>query len=213
MLKHTDIWTAIDRLARESGLTTSGLARRSGLDPTTFNRSKRITRDGKARWPSTESIAKILDATGVGFGHFVGLLGPGHHERPNGHTLPLAKLRELQTGTPFDTGGRPNGNHWDAITLPDMADPQAFAVEICGSEMEPVYHDGDIIIATPAAKPRRGDRIVIHLAEGGVQLCRLLRQTARHIEVQSLTDGQAASTVATDGVALLARIIASVNAG
>jgi len=212
MLKHTDIWTAIDRLARENGLTTSGLARRSGLDPTTFNRSKRVTRDGKARWPSTESIAKILDATGVSFRHFVGLIGPGHNNH-DGRTLPLAKLRELQTGTPFDLGGRPNGSQWDAITLPDMADPHAFAVEICGTEMEPVYHDGDIVIASPSAKPRRGDRIVIQLADGSLQLVRLLRQTARHIEIQSLVDGQGQSTVTTDGVSLLARILASVNAG
>lgn len=211
MLKHTDIWTAIDRLAREHGLTTSGLARRSGLDPTTFNRSKRMTRDGKARWPSTESIAKILGATGMRFGDFVGLLGQGHGGH-NGRTLPLAKLRELQSGSPFDEAGRPAGIHWDAMALPDMTDPQAFAVEICGSEMEPVYHDGDIVIVSPAAKPRRGDRVLFHLRDGGVVLGRLLRQTARHIEMQALTDGQAVTSIEHQLVVMLARVVASVNA-
>ena len=43
MLTHAQIWTALDRLAARSGLSASGLAKRSGLDPTTFNRSKRIT--------------------------------------------------------------------------------------------------------------------------------------------------------------------------
>ena len=47
MLKHTDIWRAIDRLAAQHGLSASGLARRAGLDPTTFNKSKRTTNDGK----------------------------------------------------------------------------------------------------------------------------------------------------------------------
>ena len=61
MLSHDRIWQAIDRLAEEHDLTASGLARKAGLDPTTFNRSKRVAADGRPRWPSTESIAKILD--------------------------------------------------------------------------------------------------------------------------------------------------------
>ena len=65
MLTHAQIWTALDRLAARADLSPSGLAKRSGLDPTTFNKSKRITPDGRARWPSTESVAKALAATGV----------------------------------------------------------------------------------------------------------------------------------------------------
>src|SRR3546814_19065992 len=71
LLRHQDIWRAIDRLARESGMSPSGLARRAGLDPTTFNKSKRIARDGKPRWPTTESISKITAATRTKMGHFV----------------------------------------------------------------------------------------------------------------------------------------------
>ena len=63
MLTHDQIWTALDRLAERAGLSPSGLARRAGLDPTTFNKSKRITPDGRERWPSTESVAKALAAT------------------------------------------------------------------------------------------------------------------------------------------------------
>ena len=51
---------ALDRLAARAKLSPSGLAKRSGLDPTTFNKSKRITPDGRPRWPSTESVAKAL---------------------------------------------------------------------------------------------------------------------------------------------------------
>ena len=60
MLTHGQIWTALDRLAERSGLSPSALAKRAGLDPTTFNKSKRITSDGRERWPSTESLAKAL---------------------------------------------------------------------------------------------------------------------------------------------------------
>ena len=66
MMRHDDIWRAIDALAAEHGLSASGLARKAGLDPTAFNPSKRIGADGRARWPSTESVAKVLAATGWG---------------------------------------------------------------------------------------------------------------------------------------------------
>ena len=48
MLTHAQIWTALDRLAARAGLSPSGLAKKAGLDPTTFNKSKRITPDGRA---------------------------------------------------------------------------------------------------------------------------------------------------------------------
>src|SRR5206468_5392166 len=74
MLTHDQIWVALDRLAARAGLSPSGLAKRSGLDPTTFNKSKRITPDGRARWPSTESVAKALAATGTSVDIFVQLI-------------------------------------------------------------------------------------------------------------------------------------------
>lgn len=65
MFTHEQIWSAIDRLAKDKGYSPSGLAKKAGLDPTTFNKSKRLSADGKPRWPSTESIAKILTVTGA----------------------------------------------------------------------------------------------------------------------------------------------------
>src|SRR6267154_6646257 len=74
-LTHDQIWTALDRLAQRAGLSPSGLAKRAGLDPTTFNKSKRITPDGRERWPSTESVAKALTATSSSIDTFVLLIG------------------------------------------------------------------------------------------------------------------------------------------
>src|ERR1700744_3761022 len=73
-MRHEDIWRAIDTLAAERGLSASGLARRAGLDATTFNQSKRTTPDGRARWPSTESIAKVLEAAGATLEDFASLV-------------------------------------------------------------------------------------------------------------------------------------------
>ena len=69
-LTHSRVWSAIDALARRYGLSPSGLAKRAGLDPTTFNKSKRVTGEGRQRWATTESIAKVLSATGASFDDF-----------------------------------------------------------------------------------------------------------------------------------------------
>lgn len=71
MFTHSEIWDAIDRLAQDNGYSPSGLAKKAGLDPTTFNKSKRISADGKPRWPSTESIAKILTVTNTKLADFL----------------------------------------------------------------------------------------------------------------------------------------------
>jgi phage repressor protein C with HTH and peptisase S24 domain len=63
MFTHTQIWDAIDGLARDHALSPSGLAKKAGLDSTSFNKSKRINNQGRLRWPSMESIAKILLVT------------------------------------------------------------------------------------------------------------------------------------------------------
>ena len=63
-MTHAEVWRAIENFASAHGLSCSGLAKRSGLDPTTFNRSKRWSREGQPRWPSTNSISKILASTG-----------------------------------------------------------------------------------------------------------------------------------------------------
>lgn len=80
-MRHADIWRGLDRLAEKHGLTTSGLARRAGLDPTSFNPSKRAAKDGRPRWPSTESIARALTAVGADFSDFAALIEPPARQR------------------------------------------------------------------------------------------------------------------------------------
>jgi branched-chain amino acid aminotransferase len=75
MFGHEDVWRAIDTLAERHGLTASGLARRAGLDATSFNLSKRFNPDGKPRWPGTEALAKVLTATGGTLEQFGALVG------------------------------------------------------------------------------------------------------------------------------------------
>lgn len=68
--EHKKIWKVIDRIAYINGISVSALARRAGLDSTAFNRSKRMYVSGKYRWPSSESICRVLKVTGTSWGRF-----------------------------------------------------------------------------------------------------------------------------------------------
>ena len=77
MFSHKQVWAAIDTIAERYGFSASGLAKKSGLDPTSFNPSKRHGPDGRPRWPTTESIAHLLEAAGASIEEFADLLiGP-----------------------------------------------------------------------------------------------------------------------------------------
>lgn len=205
MLTHTQIWTAIDRLAEGSQLSPSGLAKRAGLDPTTFNRSKRITPDGRARWPSTESIAKILAATGTSIESFVSLIAG----TARGVTRPVPLLGFAQAGTGgfFDDAGFPAGRGWDEIAFPAVDDERAYALEIAGDSMAPAYRDGDIIMVSPGAPVRRGDRVVVKTREGEVLAKELKRRTAKTVELKSLNPEHPDRQFAITDVLWIARIM------
>lgn len=206
MLKHADVWRAVDRLAKEYGYSASGLARRAGLDPTTFNKSKRITREGKLRWPSTESVAKILTATGASLGEFVSYINEGEGGGVY-RNIPLVGQAQAGKNGYFDDAGYPTGAGWDEIPFPGLGDPHAYALEINGDSMEPVYRDGDIIIIAPQANIRRGDRVVVKTKGGEVMVKQLRRRSARAIEVLSLNPAHDDRTLLVEDVEWVARVV------
>lgn len=207
MLKHADIWRAIDRLAAQNGLSASGLARRAGLDPTTFNKSKRTSGDGKLRWPSTESVSKILEATQVSLVEFVGLIEdipiPGECVQ----RIPVIGYAQAGGAGYFDDAGYPSGSGWDELMFPSLSDPNAYALEISGDGLEPVYRDGDTIIVSPIAQVRRGDRVVVRIRSGEVMAKQLVRETATRIELMSINRAHADRIIPRVDVTWMARII------
>ena len=205
MLMHAQVWSAIDRLAARAGLSASGLARRAGLDPTTFNKSKRVTPAGRARWPSTESIAKALAATGTTMETFVALTQNGDSAPPRG--VPLLGFAEAEAGGYFDDGGFPAGTGWDEIAFPAVNGEHAYALAVFGQSMEPAYRNGDIIIVSPAAPVRRGDRVVVKTRSGEVMAKELKRQSAKSIELKSLNAAHPDRTLAATDVLWMARIL------
>jgi phage repressor protein C with HTH and peptisase S24 domain len=205
MVTHAEIWLAVDRLAARTGLSASGLARKAGLDPTTFNKSKRITPEGRARWPSTESIAKAVDAAGATLATFVDLIeGDG---AATARSVPLLGFAEAGAGGYFDDGGLPTGTGWDAIPFPAADNEGIFALELSGQSMEPAYRDGDVLIMSRVAPIRRGDRIVVWTHGGEVMAKELKRETAKTIELKSLNAEHADRTLQVTDVKWKARIL------
>ena len=203
-LTHDQIWTALDRLAERAGLSASGLAKKSGLDPTTFNKSKRVTGDGRERWPSTESLAKALAATNSSIESFVQLIGDTARAA---QSVPLLGFAHAATNGAFDDSGLPAGRGWSEAGLPAIDDAHAYALEISGDAMKPAYRDGDVIVVSPGTPIRRGDRVLVKTRAGELMLRELKRRTARALELQSLNAVHADRTLAASEVAWIARVV------
>lgn len=204
MFTHKQVWQAIDAIAQRNGLSASGLAKRAGLDSTSFNKSKRVGPDGRQRWPTTESVAKVLAATNTPFEQFTALVSgsPGSERR-----IPLIGLVQAGSGGYFDDAGFPVGGGWDEISFPGVKDENAYAVEVTGDSMEPVYRDGDVIIVSPNSAPRRGDRVVVRTTKGEVLAKILKRQTAHSVELASFNPRHEPIMLPPEEVDWMARIV------
>lgn len=207
MLSHRQIWQAIDALAMRHSMTPSGLAKRAGLDPTTFNKSKRQTADGRLRWPNTESISKILAATGTSIEEFMSFTRDARGDLSPPRPVPLIGLAQAGHGGFFDDGGFPVGSGWDEVEFPAVADEHAYALEVTGDSMLPLYRDGDVVIVSPAASIRRGDRVIVKTRDGEVMAKVLARRSARVVELHSLNPAHDHRILPLAEIEWIARII------
>jgi phage repressor protein C with HTH and peptisase S24 domain len=208
-MRHDDVWRALDTLAAERGLSASGLARRAGLDPTAFNPSKRRAADGRARWPSTESLAKVLTATGASLEAFTALV-TGARALPQPRPMrrvPFLPLAQAMDEGRFDCAGYPVGVGWDEMAAPEIADPHAYALQVSDDALEPVYREGDTLLVSPVAPIRRGDRVVARTVRGEVMTRHLARRSARSVELRSFSSAEPNRSVLLDDIAWMHRIV------
>lgn len=183
MFTHSKLWNAIDQLAKSNGYSASGLAKKAGLDPTSFNKSKRKGPDGKPRWPSTESLSKVLAATESTMSDFTDLMGeksaakketPAALEAPtpvapaapipSTRNLPLLQDDIASDPTTFDDNGFPSNSNPSFFSMPDGQpdlSQAAWALEITSSAFAPYYQEGDILLIDPNGPARAGDPFLI----------------------------------------------------
>lgn len=204
-LSHAQIWTAIDRLARREGLSASGLARRAGLDATSFNPSKRFGpgEPPRPRWPSTESLTRILDVAGLSLGDFAALAQDA--ERPA--RVPMLGLAQAGLDGFFDDAGLPTGEGWDQTELPRASDT-LLSLRVTGDSMAPVYREGDrVIVDREASDVRRGDRVVVRTTGGETLAKEVASLTAKSVTLASINPAYEPRVIARKDIVWMGRIL------
>jgi Peptidase S24-like len=105
-----------------------------------------------------ESISSVLQASGASVDEFMEVLSGKKGAPPKRRVLPLIGFAKAGKGGFFDDSGFPTGHGWDEVEVPGVTDTTAYALEITGDSMVPVYREGDTIVVSPGATIRKGDR-------------------------------------------------------
>lgn len=204
-LSHNQIWTAIDRLARREGLSASALARRAGLDATSFNPSKRFGPGDppRPRWPSTESLTRILEVTGLTLGDFADLA----HDASGPRTIPLLGMAQAGQDGFFDDAGLPVGEGWEQTELPLPSD-SLLSLRITGDSMAPLYREGDrVIVDREASDVRRGDRVVVRTTGGETLAKEVASLSARSVTLASVNPDYPPRAIPRSDIVWMGRIL------
>ena len=205
-LSYNEIWMGLEKLAEAKGLSLSALAQKAGLDPTSFNKSKRIGTDGRKRWPSTESMNKVLKATNTTVFEFMEFAGQRYQTPKN--MVPLLGLAKAGRDGYFDSQGWPIlSDDWDAVEFPFTLDKKVYALEVSGNSMEPVYRDGDKLIVAPDSEIRKGDRVITKTTSGEVMVKEFQRRSLNQVELKSLNPECDDVILAPNDILWMARVI------
>lgn len=205
-LSHQRLWSALDALARREGLSPSGLARRAGLDATSFNPSKRHGPGDppRPRWPSTESLNRVLQVTGLSLMDFAAMADDAPARVM---TAPLLGMAQAGEDGFFDEAGLPTGDGWDQTDLPSPRE-SLFSIEISGDSMAPLYRPGDRVLVDRARTDvRKGDRIVIRTTSGETLAKEIGALTARTVTLTSINPAYEPRMVARKDIDWMARIL------
>ena len=109
----------------------------------------------------------------------------------------------------FDEDGYPAGGNWDEIDFPDKqkAAAHAYALKVAGSSMEPLYRAGDLLIVSPSATLRKGDRVIVKTKNSEVMAKELLKQSSAKVELKSLNPAYESLSLPQSEIGWIARII------
>lgn len=197
MFTHDEIWAAIDRLADTRGLSASGLARQAGLDPTAFNKSKRISPNGKPRWPSTESLSKILAVTNCTMSDLLALMNQGGAAAKPVRMLSFTHVK----------AGKINEKPVSSFMAAIQADNESFAITIEDNSLHPLFGEGSVLIVDPSAKLKAEDRALIYSRKNGLQSGIVQSAQKRALNILLADDAFAASEFVENDLEWTARIL------
>ncbi len=188
-MKCNELWKTIDKLALRLKTTPSGLAKLAGLDATSFNKSKRFRPDGNPRWPSMESVNKVLQACNITFEDFIALSkAEGISYKPE--TIALIDIEKLGDKKHIDDNGALIRKNCNAIKFPNIQDNKIFAIDITTNKFEPWFKSGNMLIISPNADIRRGDRLVLKTVDNEIIIGELIKKTVQKTEIKEICSGK-----------------------
>ena len=202
-MQYEQVWDAVDKLAKLHGLTPSGLAKKAGLDATTFNKSKRIRNDGKQRWPSLDSINKILEACNVSFEQFYQLIDEDLAIKPAG--IPFITYSDLSTKATIKTSKLAT-EKWDKVQFPDSS-VNLYAINLDTADFEPLYRKGCTLVATKDLEIRKGDRVIVLMQQGNPLIKEFKHRTTSTIVFGDILNPNQEVQVKMTDIKLINRIV------
>lgn len=203
-MKQEEVWRGIDLLADELGVTPARLAKMAGLDQAVFSAGRRKRPNGGLRWPSMESLAKVLQVADISLGDFVNYMY-GNPETKAGFRLPVQALSAAGNNDHYDLDGLPTGVTWDRVAFPDVQDPNCFGLIVDCDDYEPIYRKGDMLVCAPGVSIRRGDRIVYCCVDSGLAIGMLMRQSPFTTDI-ALPDARNSITIPAQEISWMTRI-------
>lgn len=202
-MEYKKVWDAVDKLAQLHGLSPSGLAKKAGLDATTFNKSKRTRNNGKQRWPSLDSINKILDACNISFEQFYKLIDDDLTLNPIG--IPFINYSELETNATLKDS-KLITDSWLKTQFPDVA-LNLYAVNVDSSDFEPLYRKGNTLIVSQHPEIRKGDKVLVLLQKGSPLIKEFKHRTTATLVLGNLLTPEDEIQVNISDIKLINRII------
>ena len=184
-----------------AGIT--GLAKKAGLDATTFNKSKRTRPDGKKRWPSLDSLNKIIEVCNISFDEFFALAG-NENEDKIVHSIPYVECSRLLEGEKticIDF----RKNKWQRIRFPDGHD-NLYALDINTDQFAPFYRNGTLLILSQESEIRRGDRIAVFMSDNSIVIREFVHRTATTLELKDVLSADKTS-VNVEDIRIVHRIV------
>lgn len=202
-MEYEQVWDAVDKLAKLHGLSPSGLAKKAGLDATTFNKSKRMRHDGKKRWPSLDSINKILEACNISFEQFYQLIDEDLTPKPNG--IPFVTYSDLSTHASIKTS-KLITEKWDKVQFPDSS-VNLYAINLDTADFEPLYRKGSTLVATKDLEVRKGDRVIVLLHNKNPLIKEFKHRTTSTIVFGDILNPSQETQVKINDIRLINRIV------
>jgi len=159
---------------RENSINQTELAKKAGLQPSYISQIE----SGK-RTPTFKNLQKIAKALGKSLDYFSEDYEQSVREESAQYSslkdkpIPVISWADAGKGQEF-ISDYPMGNGFDSVPRSFAeADPEAYAIQIVGDSMEPRFHPGDIVIASPALQAMNNDDVVARLKTGDVYVKRL----------------------------------------